>query len=101
MPDDNPLLPAITVDDLKAHLNITFDTDDDLLAAKIEAAAATVENYTGYIVDNTSPAPVLEAVRQFAAHLYENREPVLVGVNAQPMPLGVYDMLQSYRKWVF
>lgn len=100
-------MPVIDLADLKAHLNITIADDDGLLADKIEAAQACVESFIGVKLDDDEafpdgpPAPLKEAVRQFAAHLYENREPVLVGVNAQAMPLGVFDLVGPYRTWVF
>ena len=37
----------ITLDDLKAHLNITTSTDDDLLTGKIAAAEEWIRAYTG------------------------------------------------------
>jgi hypothetical protein len=100
---------AITVEDLRLHLNLTADNtaDDDLLATKIEAAQAAVEAYIGSKLDDAdefpdgTPAPLLEAVRQLAAHLYANREPVLIGVSAQAMPLGVFDLVGPYRRWCF
>lgn len=100
-------MAAIELADLKAHLNITFDHDDALLTAKLGAAQAAIEAYVGVALDDAetfpdgTPEPLKEAVRQFAAHLYENREPVVVGVNAQTMPLNVFDLVGPYRAWAF
>lgn len=92
----------VTLESLKAHLNITTDIDDVLIGDKLEAATAWVSAYTAIPTDAPSfPAPVLEAVRQLAAHLYANREASLVGVTAQSLPFGMLDLLDPYRAWVF
>ena len=94
-------MPAIDLPDLKAHLNITNDADDDLLTGKIEAASEWVAAFTGAALDETAPAPLKEAVRRLAADLYEHREANLVGVTAQTLPFGVMDMIGPYRAWTF
>jgi hypothetical protein len=47
------------------------------------------------------PAPVAEAVRQLASHLFENREASIVGISARELPFGFLDLIGPYRKWVF
>jgi Phage gp6-like head-tail connector protein len=100
-------MSVITLDDIKAHLNVTITADDAMLTDKITAAQECVENFVGAKLDDAhefpdgTPEPLKEAVRQLAAHFYENREPVLVGVTAQTLPLGVFDLVGPYRKWVF
>lgn len=92
----------ITIADLKAHLNITTDVDDALIADKLSAAADWVAKYTGIPADSDEiPPAVNEAVRQLAAHLYENREASLVGVTAQSLPFGFIDLLINDRAWSF
>lgn len=92
----------VTLDSLKAHLNVTTDVDDALIGEKLAAAAEWVSKFTAIPADATDiPAPVDEAVRQLAAHLYENREASLVGVTAQSLPFGMLDLLDPYRAWVF
>jgi uncharacterized phiE125 gp8 family phage protein len=93
---------VITLESLKAHLNITTDIDDALISDKLDAAVAWVSGYTAIPADATDiPAPVSEAVRQLAAHLYANREASLVGITAQALPFGMLDLLDAYRAWVF
>lgn len=90
--------------DLKAQLNITDDADDALLERKIAAAEATVTGDIGAetpVAYGTAPADIGEAILMLAAHLYENREAVLVGVGAEALPLGYDHILQAHRKWVF
>lgn len=92
----------VSLDSLKAHLNLTDDADDALLTDKFAAAAEWVAGYTGIPADDANiPASVLEAVRQLAAHLYENREASLIGITAQALPFGLLDLLSPHREWVF
>jgi hypothetical protein len=92
---------TITVDDLKVHLNLTDDDDDYLLQGKLDTATAFVENYTGAPLGDTPPAPLIEAVLQLAAHLYENREATLIGITVRELPFGLFDLLTPYRAWSF
>jgi len=99
---------------MKAHLNVTFNDDDALITAKIAAAQSYVEAFVGFRLDeetfpdtddddfpDTVPAALVEAVMQLAAHRYENREAVLVGVNGQGLPLGLEDTLAQFRNYSF
>jgi hypothetical protein len=94
----------LTLNDLKAHLNVTTDADNALLTDKISVAEEWICKFTAIDPESEPgevPAPVKEATRQLAAHLYENREASLVGVTAQDLPFGVLDLLAPYREWVF
>lgn len=62
-------------------------------------ATAWVGKVVGGPVTESDPAPIHEATRMLAAHLYEIREATLVGVTAQELPFGVLDMLGPYRAW--
>jgi hypothetical protein len=91
----------ISLDDVKAHLNITTDFDDILIGEKLAAAADWVAKYTGIPADaDNIPASVNEAIRQLTAHLYECREATLVGITAQQLPFGFLDLLANDRQWV-
>jgi uncharacterized phage protein (predicted DNA packaging) len=96
-------LSLVTVADAKAHLNIVDDADDELIAAKIEAAESWVAAFTGsdFADDEAfpdgAPAPVLEAIRKLVADLYEHRE----SSDETGAPFGVADLLAPYRKWTF
>ena len=93
---------AVTLESLKQHLNLTLDDDDEMLIEKLAAAKQWVTGYIAADVDaDSTPAPVDEAVRQLAAHLYENREASLVGITASAMPFGFIDLLAPYRAWAF
>lgn len=98
---------VVAVENLKKHLRITFDTDDEILADAIAVAEEIVESYVGAALDDEEafpggcPARLLEAVRQLAAHYYVNPEPVLIGVNAQPLPMGFMELIGPHRAWAF
>lgn len=83
----------------KIHMNITDDADDAILSQKLDVALAWVGKIVGGAVAETDPAPIHEAARMLAAHLFESREATLVGVSAQELPFGVLDMLGPYRCW--
>ncbi|MFN3362826.1 MAG: head-tail connector protein [Allorhizobium sp.] len=91
----------ITVEDLKRHLNIQHVEDDQLLADKIIAATSCVENFIGGNIYIPYPEPIKEAIRQLAAHFYDNREPVVIGQQVYSLPYGVFDLVGPYRAWRF
>lgn len=96
-------MPVIEVADLKAHMNVTSDADDALITGKIAAAEGWIAAFTGADWPPADPVPdaLKEAIRQLAAHLFENREASLVGITAQQLPFGLLDLLAPYRAWAF
>ena len=96
-----------TADEAKAHLNIVGTDDDVVINAKIAAAEAWIATFIGTALDDAEafpdglPAPLKEATLQLVGHLYANREASLVGVSADLLPLGIFDLMQPYRIWVF
>ena len=94
-------MSIITLPDLKAHLRLDADdtAEDTLLQAKLDAAEAWVGSYIGEPVANYGtpcPPPLAEAIRQLAAHLYEEREGYGDGVPADTLRL-----IQPFRDWSF
>jgi hypothetical protein len=105
-----PYFLPLGATDLAKHLNVTGSQDAHLIGAKLAAATDWVGAYTGLTIDMTAsedeeddrplvPPRVREAILMLAAHLYNNRESVLVGVTAQELPFGLLDMLSDYRAW--
>ena len=100
-------MPVVTVEDVKAHANITIDDDDDLIADKIAAAEAWIAQFIGSALDDAetfpdgTPEPLKEAVRQLVAHLYEHREATLVGISMTDVSPGLFDLMAPYREYVF
>lgn len=92
------MMPHTDLALLKAHLNIDHDHDDALLTHKLAAAESWVNDWTGECVNGHSPARVVEAVLQLAAHWYANREAATAGALV-PVPFGVTDLLRSSSAW--
>lgn len=99
----------VTVEEAKAQLNQTLAVDDVLIERKIGAAQDHIENLLGFKIEETFggagqdvvPESLREAVLQLAAHWYENREAVLIGLNGQDLPFGVWNIVREYRQWSF
>jgi hypothetical protein len=96
-------MSVVSVDTLKEHLNLTTCDDDTLLSIKLDTAHQLVESYTGRLFSEwfddatevySTPAPLVEAVLQIAAGLYENRE----GAAFAP---STYSLMAPYRTWSF
>lgn len=92
----------ITLCDVKRHLNITDDCDDELLTKKIYVAGELIGAYVGGIekYNGVIPAPLQEAARQLVAGWYESRESVS-DEHMRLTPLGVHDLIAPYRCMVF
>jgi hypothetical protein len=94
---------TVSLDLLKAQLNITDDADDVLLLHKLAAASAWIEAQTGTTLADLGPLPadLVEATLQLAAYWFEQREAVVIGVSTAIVPLGVLDLIRPYRAWSF
>lgn len=94
----------VTAAQLRQQLNLDADMEDDaFLAGKIAAAESWIESFIGEPLADMDPLPaaISEAVLQLAAHLFVNREAVLVGVSASQLPFGVVDLIRPWRAWEF
>ncbi len=91
----------IELDDLKAHLNLTTDADDDLLNAQIAAASAYIAAWIVPLADaDPVPEPIKEATRKLASDFYEARgssdnQPSI------PVSFDVFYLILPYRAWTF
>ena len=99
-------MSVITLDDMKSHLNVTTTDDDTLITAKIAAAEAFITPYVLAATIETdfpsgAPPDLQEAVRQLAAHLYENREASVIGNTPSVLPFGLWDLIGPYRLMSF
>ncbi|QLQ19214.1 MAG: phage gp6-like head-tail connector protein [Exiguobacterium profundum] len=95
-------MSAVSLPDLKAHLNLDHNLDDALLSLKLDAAEEYVANIIGVpFLDDLLPVPatIRQAILMLAAHWYESREAALPGAPFA-VPFGVHDLLQSHRAWV-
>lgn len=51
----------------------------------------------GYGAAGSQPAVVREAVKMFFAHIYENREPVLIGTISSDLPMHLQSFINQLR----
>lgn len=97
----------LTLADLKGQCNVTGAADDAALARYLAAAQAHVSRLLGFALDDAdefpdgTPADLELAVLQLAADWYTNREATLVGVVATPLPFGVREIVNEYRRYTF
>lgn len=106
-------MSIVTLSLFKAHLGTDDLLDatalgdlangtDELLQHYLDAAEAWASGYLGFPVTDLVPVPadVKQAVMQMAAHLYQNREAALIGVNVYELPYGIDAFLRKFRKEV-
>jgi len=96
-------MAIITLDEMKEHLAWTDDlgTDDDAVIQRcVDGAQMLIEAHLGHSIAetyDTTPAPLGVAVAMLAAHFYENREAVVTGTIATPLPWAVDSIVDAYR----
>lgn len=87
----------------KAHMSVSGDQDDELIALYVEAAGEFLSNYIGRSLSAFDPLPAdlkLAVLRQ-AAFFYEHREAAnTFGSTMQIAPYGVTAIADAYRtRW--
>ncbi|MFG1332531.1 head-tail connector protein [Xanthobacter autotrophicus] len=95
---------AVTLEDLKAHVSDLGEGDDAILTRKLAVATDMIKQKVGGFdkFDGSVPAPIEEAILMYAAHLYANREATTFGGQAFMLPLGVEDLISTYRDgWTY
>lgn len=102
-----PDYSILTLTDVKAHLALTADQDEDdmLIQLKLDGAQGMIERLLGYRLRDrfetfdALPAELREAILQLTAWWYENRE--AVADRGAPLPFGVQDIIDAHRDWTF
>ena len=64
----------LTIEEVKAHLRIQHDEEDELIEGFIAQAQAVAEDYCRVQFEGTAPEPVRLAVLLMVSHYYENRD---------------------------
>lgn len=66
----------LTVDEVKVHLRIEDDEEDEYIESLIRQAQSTAEDFcrVSFEDNNTAPEPVRLAVMLMVSHYYENRD---------------------------
>ncbi|MBN9580421.1 MAG: phage gp6-like head-tail connector protein [Afipia sp.] len=92
-------MTAVSLEDAKAHLRLTFSSDDDYIDALIEAAEDYVQA-TGVGFDSPPQPAVIHAVKLLVSHWYQNRD--AAGTDpSTPIQFGVNALLAPYREVSF
>ena len=64
----------LTIEEVKAHLRIQHDEEDELIEGFIAQAQAVAEDYCRVQFEDTAPEPVRLAALLMVSHYYENRD---------------------------
>lgn len=94
---------VVDITTVARSLNIDIPEDESVVARKVHAAEEWIGAFIGRPLADFEelPWPIHEAVTMLTGHLYENREASLVGVSAEMLPFGIYELLAPYREYVF
>lgn len=94
----------ISLDEAKAHLNVTDDADDAVITSCVEDAAAFIAGYVDCpMTADGAPNPVKRAVKMLVGTMYLNRESGLIDPESRASegPISVFDLIAPWRKWSF
>lgn len=93
----------VTLEELKQHLNVDFDTDDVYISGLIEPVQLLIEAYLNnpldaYVKDDKIDRRIWHAIRIIIANYYANRESI-VFATPQVIPGHVELLLQSLKNY--
>lgn len=86
----------VTVNEVKTHLRIQHDEENEYLETLIAQAQASAEDYCRVIFSDHAPEPVRLAVLLMVGHYYENREPS-DNITYATMRSAFQNLLYPYR----
>ena len=98
---------ALTVNDLKAHCNVTDSADDGVLTRLLAAATAHIERLLGFKITDAeefpagTPADLELAILMLGAEWYANREATITGTIINAIPIGVEQIVNEHRRYTF
>lgn len=71
-------MSEISLQDVKARLRVDYDTDDDVLTAIMDAAEATLLDWTGLTASEADEKPQMyHAYMALCQHMYDSNELVV------------------------
>lgn len=87
----------LTLELAKQQCSVDFDDDDEIITRLLDVTEAAVaneleEDLADLEIESALPPDLIHAMYLLLAHFYANREAVIIGVGATPMPLS-YKML--------
>nr|DAX97851.1 MAG TPA: hypothetical protein [Caudoviricetes sp.] len=95
----------LTIDEIKAHLNLDHDLDDELLEAYKVATLEVCQKHIGKTFgeeETEKTIPFTPAIKigclMYIAYLYTNREAVTDLANLKPAPMTISALWEVYRE---
>ena len=95
----------LTIDEIKAHLNLDHDLDDELLEAYKVATLEVCQKHIGKTFgeeETEKTIPFTPAIKIgcliYIAYLYTNREAVTDLANLKPAPMTISALWEVYRE---
>ena len=95
----------LTIDEIKAHLNLDHDLDDELLEAYKVATLEVCQKHIGKTFgeeETEKTIPFTPAIKigclMYVAYLYTNREAVTDLANLKPAPMTISALWEVYRE---
>lgn len=95
----------LTIDEIKAHLNLDHDLDDKLLEAYKVATLEVCQKHIGKTFgeeETEKTIPFTPAIKigclMYIAYLYTNREAVTDLANLKPAPMTISALWEVYRE---
>ncbi|MDU3249319.1 MAG: head-tail connector protein [Haemophilus parainfluenzae] len=95
----------LTLDEIKAHLNLDHDLDNDLIESYKVAAFEVCQKHIGKTFgeeETEKTIPFTPAIKigclMYIAYLYTNREAVTDLANLKPAPMTISALWEVYRE---
>ena len=95
----------LTIDEIKAHLNLDHDLDDELLEAYKVATLEVCQKHIGKTFGEEETEKTITftpAIKigclMYIAYLYTNREAVTDLANLKPAPMTISALWEVYRE---
>ena len=95
----------LTLDEIKAHLNLDHDLDNDLIESYKVAAFEVCQKHLGKTFgdeETEKTIPFTPAIKigclMYIAYLYTNREAVTDLANLKPAPMTISALWEVYRE---
>lgn len=95
----------VTLEEIKQHLYIDFEADNDLLSSMIEAAESIIEKYLNTSFDSLTddkgniPTPIKQAIKIMVGNLYANRESVSFNAYPSKIPYSFEYLIQPFKNY--
>ena len=94
----------VTLEQAKDHLRVDIEDDDLYIGDLIDVAESSVANEIGSTLASQEsggvlPKPLYQSILLLIGHLYETREPVMVGVSVVKCPYTLDVLLAPYKTW--